>query len=119
MPPNQHQGGCSARAFGDGGDFRVGEQRSLGQRCPSSGGDAALGVHLAQLPLRQPRMQLDLVDGRNDAGGIDEDREVLGLEVADSDGPDPTLIAQVRERLEGVDELAGAGCGQWTKYRSR
>ncbi len=28
-----------------------------------------------------------------------------GLEIADSDGPDPALIAQVGERLKGVDEL--------------
>ncbi len=105
MPPNQHLGGCSAASFGDGGDCRVSQQRSFRQRCPCLGGDAALGVHLPQLRLRQPRMQLDLVDRRNDAGGINQDREVLGLEIADSDGPDPALIAQVSEGLEGVDEL--------------
>jgi hypothetical protein len=33
-------------------------------------------------------MQLDLVDRGNDAGGIDEDGEVLGLDIADADGSD-------------------------------
>jgi hypothetical protein len=50
-------------------------------------------------------MQLDLVDCRNDAGGIDENGEVLGLEIADSDGADPALVAQMGEGLEGVHKL--------------
>jgi hypothetical protein len=60
-----------------------------------------MGVHLPQFCLGEPRMQLDLVDRRNDAGGIDENGEVLGLEIADSDGPDSALVAQIGESLEG------------------
>ena len=48
-------------------------------------------------------MQFDLVDRRNDAGGVDENGQVLGLEIADSDGPDPALVAQSGESLEGLD----------------
>ena len=61
-------------------------------------------------------MQLDLVDRGNNAGGVDQNHQVLGLEITDSDGPDPALIAQVSEGLEGVDELVPAwACGQWIR----
>jgi hypothetical protein len=82
MPPNQDLGRCSAAAFGDAGDDRIGQQRSLPERPPRLGGDAQPGVDLPQHGLRQPRMQLVLVDDGNDPGGIDEDIEVLGFEIA-------------------------------------
>src|SRR5271165_2794951 len=105
MPPNQSLGWCSTAAFGDPGDDRIGQQRSSPEWSPGLGGDAQPGVDLSQFGLRQPWMQLDLVDGRNNPGGIDEDTEVLGFEIAHPNGPDPALIAQVSERLEGIDEF--------------
>src|ERR1700727_1516700 len=50
-------------------------------------------------------MQLDLVDCGHDPGGVDQRIDVLRLKIADPDGPDPALVAQMGERLEGVDEL--------------
>jgi hypothetical protein len=50
-------------------------------------------------------MQLDLVDGGHDAGGVDDHVEVLGFEIAHSDRADPALVAKVGEGLEGLDEL--------------
>src|SRR5205807_9446122 len=85
------------------------QQRSLAQGGPRLGCDAALGVHLAQFFLGETWMQFDLVDRRHDAYAIDENREVLGLEIADADGPDTALVAQVGEGLEGIDELIQRG----------
>ena len=39
-------------------------------------------MDLPQLGLRQPRVQLDLVDGGHNPSGIDKDIEVLGLKIA-------------------------------------
>lgn len=62
---------AGVRAFGDGGDLRLSQQGTLSRRCSHLGGDAAPGVHFPQFCLGEPWMQLDLVDCRNDAGGID------------------------------------------------
>ena len=83
MPPNQNLGGRSAAAFGDCGDGRMGQQRSPPERSPCLGRDAQAGMDLPQLGLRQPGVQLDLVDGGHNPGGIDKDMEVLGFEIAD------------------------------------
>ena len=40
-------------------------------------------MDLPQRGLRQPGVQLDLVDGGHNPGGIDKDMEVLGFEIAD------------------------------------
>jgi len=61
-----------------------------------------MGVRLPQFCLGESRMQFNLVDRRDDAGGVDENGEVLGLEIADSDGPDSALVAQSGESLEGL-----------------
>src|SRR3954463_2535725 len=104
MPPNQ----CLCWRFSvgirDGSDGRIAQQRALPQRAPRLGRDAQLRMHLTQLLLLQQRMQLDLVDGWDDSGRVDQDSQVFGFEVAHPDRPDPALIAKMRKRLEGLDE---------------
>ena len=64
----------------------------------------SVSVHFAQFLLLEHRMQLDLVHGRHDSGGVHQNSQMLRLEVADTDRPDAALVAQVCERLEGLDE---------------
>ena len=105
MPSDQHLGGCPATILRDGGNCRMGQQRSPSQRGPRLGRDAQVCVHFAQFRLGQSRVKFDLVDRRDDARRIDEDHEVLGLEIADADRANPALITQAGECLEGVHEL--------------
>ncbi len=124
MPPNQYLRGGFPMSVGDGGDRWVLQQRPLRQWAPRLGGDTQLSVHFAQLPLRQQRMQLDLVDGRNDAGGVDQDPQMFRLEVAHPDRRDPPLVVQVCERLERCRRTcswpaSASGSGKGRGDRSR
>src|SRR5271166_4539546 len=109
MPANNHLRRGLAVLLGDAGDRRVVQQPTLAQRAPCLGGDAELGVHVAQLTLGQQRMQLDLVDHRHDPGRVDQGVEVFRLEVRHPDRADPPEVAHRSERPEGVDELADRG----------
>jgi hypothetical protein len=70
---------------GDLGDRLVVEQLALPERAPRLGDDAVLGVLAPELGLRKPGVKLDLVDGRRDAGGVDDRLDVLYAEVGDAD----------------------------------
>ena len=67
-----------------------------GQRAPGLGDDAVLGVEGAQLALLQVRVQLDLVEGRQLAGLVEQPLQVRGLEVADPGGADAALRSAAR-----------------------
>lgn len=70
--------------LGDAGDDRVVEQTAP-QRGPGLGDDTALGIVGTLCPLREPRVQLDLVDGRDDAGRLGDRVEDLRVEVRHTD----------------------------------
>ena len=55
-------------------------------------------VEGAQGPLLKPRMQLDLVHGRDHAGLADDPPKVFGLEVGDADGARPAFLLQLDQR---------------------
>ncbi|OEI69057.1 hypothetical protein Cus16_0887 [Curtobacterium sp. ER1/6] len=85
----------------------LGEQFGLlRQRAPALGDDAVLGVHLAELGLREVRVQLDLVHRGRDTGGVDDRLQVLGREVRDADRADLAAVPEVHEGLPRVDEPA-------------
>ena len=48
--------------------------------------------------LGQPRVELDLVDGRDHAGLVDDPAQVGLVEVGDADGACPAFLAQANER---------------------
>ena len=52
---------------------------------------------------RHPRVELDLVDVRGHAGGVDDPLGVLGLEVGQAHGAHQPGLHQVDQALEGVD----------------
>ena len=45
-----------------------------------------------------------VVDRGNDSRGVHQDSQMFGFEIADADRPDTALVAQMRKRLERVDE---------------
>ncbi len=106
--PAQHDlGRCAAVLPGDGHDRRDLQQAlALAERRPGLGGDALLRVVLTGGVLLQVRVQLDLVDRRDDRRLADQPLQVLGKEVGDTDGPDPAVGVQLLERLVRVDVRA-------------
>ena len=61
----------------------------------------------AQLRLRQPRVQLDLVHHGRDAGLVDDALEVVRVEVRDADRAHPALVVEPDERAPRVDVAVG------------
>ena len=62
------------------------------QWAPRLGHDAVLGVHGAQRLLREVGVQLNLVDGRNHAGLLDDLAQLLLGEIRNTNGADLTLL---------------------------
>ena len=64
-------------------------------------------------------MQLDLVDGGHDPGGIDEDVEVLGFELLTPMDRIRPWSRRWANALKVSTNLFSPGTGQCTSYRSR
>lgn len=93
--------------LGDGDDRRDLQQAlARAERGPGLGGDALLRVVLAGGVLLEVRVQLDLVDGRDDGRRLDQLLQVLRVEVGDTDGLDPAVRVELLEGLVRVDVLA-------------
>ena len=104
MPAQDDLGRGPLVARGDGRDHGVGEEvAALADGAPRLGDDAALGVVGAHGLARHPGVQLDLVDVRGHAGGVDDPLGVLGLEVGQAHGAHQPGLHQVDQALEGVD----------------
>ena len=73
------------------------------ERRPGLGHDAVRGMERPGFALRQPRVQLDLVDGRHDSGLGEQPVEVVGVEVADPDRADPPFGLEPFEGAPGVN----------------
>lgn len=92
--------------LGDGDDRRDLQQAlARAERGPCLGGDALLPVVLADRVLLEVRVQLDLVDGRDDGRRLDQLLQVLRVEVGDTDGLDPAVRVELLEGLVRVDVL--------------
>ncbi|CUJ10681.1 Uncharacterised protein [Achromobacter xylosoxidans] len=108
VPAQRHLGrrlAMLARQFQDGlvlGDL------ALRQRTPRLGGDAVLIVKSAQFALREARMQLDLVDRRRDAGGVDQALQVGLGEIGHTDRAGTAVFLHLDHGAPGVDELLAA-----------
>ena len=87
-------------------DRLVVEQLTLTERAPGLGEDAVLGVLAPQLRLLEAGVQLDLVDRRRHAGGVDDRLDVLHAEVRDADRAGAPILLGLGEGLPGLDELA-------------
>src|ERR1700761_544116 len=68
-----------------------------------------LGVERLHLGLLEVRVQLDLVDGGDDLGLIEQVREVLDHEVADADGADLAVLEQRLQRPVCLERLVEVG----------
>ena len=84
-----------------------------------------VGVEPAQLLLLQVRVQLDLVDRRDDVGLVEQPLEMVGLEVGDADRPDPPVGVQLLQgppRLDvrdpGSASASGSGRGRRGRVRA-
>jgi hypothetical protein len=74
-------GGLATR-LGDTADCVVGQWLAVvSQRAVCLDCDAELRSGLACNAIREERVQLELIDRRNDAGGVDDARQVGGLEI--------------------------------------
>ncbi len=110
VPAQHHLAGRHRERLGDRQDSGVVQQLgTASERAPALGENALLGVEGAQFVLREQRVQLDLVDGRQDPGLLLQPLDVTGREVRDADRPDETLLAELDHRLPGIDELAHPG----------
>ena len=104
MPRDDDLGRRRTVLLGDPPDDRVVEHPlARGQGTPRLGDDAVLGVELPQRDLLEVRVQLDLVDARRLPGLVEEPLEVGGVEVAHADGAHAALVAQLAQRLPGLD----------------
>jgi hypothetical protein len=73
------------------------------------GHDAVLGVERLHLGLLEVGVQLDLVNGGDDLGLIEQVREVLDHEVADADGADLAVLEQRLQRPVSLKRLVEVG----------
>ena len=62
-------------------------------------------VECAHLALRQPRVQLHLIQNRNDAGLIDQPLQVVDVEVRHADRPDHAIRLELLQRTPGLNVL--------------
>src|SRR6185437_11571454 len=88
---------------GDGGDRRIAEQTAPTEGTPRFRSDPPLVMKRAQAALLKPRMKLDLVHRRRDAGFANDPLEVVAIEVRDADRSDPPVLLQTDERLPAFD----------------
>ncbi len=60
-------------------------------------------------PLLEPRVQLDLIDGRRHTRLVDDPLQMVFVEVRHADRSGPPVLAQLHQRLPGLDEAALLG----------
>lgn len=83
----------------------LGERRVGGSEAGVSGDVNALGLaELDQLGGGAVRVQLDLVDGGGDLGGLEKSLEVLDTEVGNTDSLGLARLVNLLHGLPGVDE---------------
>jgi hypothetical protein len=87
VPADHHLSRRLVVRAGDLVDGRIIEHLTLGEWAPRLGDDPELGMQAAQASLLEARMQLDLIDGRGDAGLLDLALQMRRLEVRDADRP--------------------------------
>eukprot|EP00240_Pyramimonas_obovata_P006879 CAMPEP_0118950796 /NCGR_PEP_ID=MMETSP1169-20130426/52023_1 /TAXON_ID=36882 /ORGANISM="Pyramimonas obovata, Strain CCMP722" /LENGTH=182 /DNA_ID=CAMNT_0006897713 /DNA_START=197 /DNA_END=741 /DNA_ORIENTATION=- len=98
-PPQKDLRRAPLMLLGDPGDGGIGRQVARAQRSVGHHRHAHLATRLPQRPLRQPRMQLHLVDhGRHGAVG-EQLPQVRGGVVAHADGAGPPPSVQLLQRL--------------------
>jgi hypothetical protein len=112
-PPAQHGlGGRLAVRLSDAADHGVVEgagvlavavERDPADRRPGLGEDAVLGAARLDLGLDEVGVHLDLVDGGDDAGAVEQRGEVVDHEVADADRADLAVREQRLERPVGLE----------------
>lgn len=125
VPAQHHLGGGPAVLGGELGDRRVLQQAlALAQRRPGLGRDAVPGVEGTGLRLLELRVQLDLVDGRDDGGLAQQPLQMGGLEVGDADRPGAAVREDPLEGLVRVEvrvpptAASGSGRGPHTPGRA-
>ncbi len=82
---------------------------ALHERRPRLEDDAVLSAELDERRLLKPGVPLDLVHRGCDPGPGEQDLELGDEEVADADGPRPSLGQQVLQDPPGLDVRAGDG----------
>src|SRR5579875_186989 len=92
----------------DADEHRILQHVALRDRRPRLGGDAVLPVEVPHVVLRQVRVDLDLVGGRDHGRLGEEPVEVVLLEVRDADRPDLAALVHLLHRLPRLDEVADA-----------
>lgn len=106
LPPQNHLRGRLPAGLRDRENNRVVQLLALAQRAPRLGHDAVTGIVGPRGLALEMRVQLDLIHGRCDAGLADQRGNVLGREVRDADRLGPPLLAELDQRLPGLDEQA-------------
>ena len=93
---------------GDLGDDRVIDESARSKWAPRLGLDTEARVDIAEFGLRQPRVELDLVDGRDHTGLIDDLAQVGVVEVGDANRSRAAFLAQADECAPRVEvDIAG------------
>ena len=112
VPPQDHLAGRHpVRLRGRGDGVLVERSAPLAHGAPGLRADAEALVHLAHVVLREPRVQLHLVDRRHDTGVVDDPAEVLLGEVGDADRADQPVLLELDERAPRLDVLPLARVG--------
>ena len=98
LPPQNDLGRAHLVLGGEAPDDGILQDLPAAQRAPCLGEDSQPAVLFPELGLLQPRMQLDLVDGRHHLGCFQQLVQVLRLEVGHADRP---YLALAVERFHG------------------
>lgn len=119
-PAQQHLGGALAVRLGNAGDGRVRKDApavlavARVEGDPSDGGprlaeDVVLVVEVEHGALLEVRVDLQLVDRRDDGGGVKQRGQVVDHEVADTDRPDLTVGQELLLGAVGGEGLVELG----------
>ena len=114
--------GRAAVARRNGADDRIVKVLALPQRTPALGGDAQRFMPGDQFTLLELRVQLDLVEHRDDPCRLDDAVEVLGVEVRDADRAHLALFLQAHQgppRVARTGPAAARASGSDTGPRIR
>src|SRR3954451_12780059 len=105
MPPDDDLRRGLAVLLGERVDRRVAEDAPAlaADGAPRLGGDLVLTVVGALLPLREVRVQLDLVQRGHRLALCGQPAQVRGGEVADADRAPPPVAVDLLERVPGLD----------------
>ena len=103
LPPQGGLHGVLAVGRTDLGEHRVVGDLAPGDGAPRLGDDAVEVVEVAHLVLLEVRVQLDLVQHRDHAGGLDDATQVLGLEVRHADRGQAPARPELEEGLPGLE----------------